>query len=255
MPSRNVSRTMFATVLILAVTGVLAGSLRISRQAMGLARPQAAEAFDSAYVRFIFATGIVPADDPRHADMENSFRVGQRKFDAHPAATLLHAIPGALFLILAPLQLIPSLRARRPVLHRWSGRILLMAGACVAGSALYLVWWLAPSAGIRESLLITVIATLFLVSGTQAWLAIRAGRRAEHREWMLRFLAAGLAISTIRIVSFPIAAMTSGMNVQTAFLLSMVVGWVITLGAAEWWIRRTRPAVQRTVLEPVAIHR
>ena len=245
---------MVAFVILLAIVGVAAGSLRAARAWMGVTRPGAAAAFDSGYLDFFFASTPLQRQSPRGTELEENFIVGERKYDAHPVATLLHVVPGVLFMILGPLQLIPGIRARRPALHRWSGRVLLVAGSCIAGSGLF-ISWVAPIAGIQESVLITVVATFFLVAGTQAWLAIRQGRRAVHREWMLRFLAAGLAISTARLISVPLEI---GLPVSftTAFMIAVTGGWAVTLGAAEWWIRRTRVPVPRALpLEPVAVYR
>ncbi len=46
-------------------------------------------------------------------------------FATHHALTLLHVVPGGLFLLFAPLQFSSRLRSRHLALHRWSGRILL----------------------------------------------------------------------------------------------------------------------------------
>src|SRR4051812_31134489 len=49
-------------------------------------------------------------------------------FERHPLLTMIHIVPGLLFVTLGPLQFVPKLRARRPRLHRWTGRLVLAAG-------------------------------------------------------------------------------------------------------------------------------
>jgi len=59
-----------------------------------------------------------------------------RGFARHAALTLVHILPGALFLGLAPLQFARSFRQKHLPLHRWSGRILVITGVIIGTSAL-----------------------------------------------------------------------------------------------------------------------
>src|SRR5437868_596747 len=58
-------------------------------------------------------------------------------FGRHPIVTLIHILPGALFMILGPLQFMPRIRSRYPWLHRLSGRIYIITGYIIGISALY----------------------------------------------------------------------------------------------------------------------
>jgi len=57
-------------------------------------------------------------------------------FSAHPLLTFAHMRPGLAFMLLGPLQFVPSVRARRPALHRLCGRIVLVSGVVVGVTAL-----------------------------------------------------------------------------------------------------------------------
>src|ERR1700693_5819004 len=57
-------------------------------------------------------------------------------FARHIALTLVHILPGGLFLVLAPLQFMPSIRQRHLQVHRWMGRVLMVCGLIVGISAL-----------------------------------------------------------------------------------------------------------------------
>ena len=57
-------------------------------------------------------------------------------FARHVTLTLIHILPGALFLVLAPLQFVPGIRAKHLRLHRWMGRVLLISGLIIGTSAL-----------------------------------------------------------------------------------------------------------------------
>src|SRR5690242_4019757 len=57
-------------------------------------------------------------------------------FARHMALTLVHILPGGLFLALAPLQFIPTFRQKHLRLHRWTGRVLVVCGLIIGISAL-----------------------------------------------------------------------------------------------------------------------
>src|SRR5947207_503723 len=57
-------------------------------------------------------------------------------FASHRALTLVHILPGILFMVLGPLQFIRRLRSRYPGLHRWNGRIFLSSSALVGVAGL-----------------------------------------------------------------------------------------------------------------------
>src|SRR5689334_17126892 len=49
--------------------------------------------------------------------------------------TAVHIAPGLLFILLGPWQFVRRLRARRPVLHRWMGRVFLVSALIVGATA------------------------------------------------------------------------------------------------------------------------
>lgn len=169
------------------------------------------------------------------------------RFAAYPWATLLHVLPGGVLLALVPLQFSQRVRSRYREFHRWLGRLLLTV-AWVAGLTGLFFGVLHPFAGTVERVTIGLIGTYFLVASGIALVRIRARRTAEHREWMIRTVAAAIGISTVRLVILPIdvALTPAGFGIQTVFLISIWVGWGLTLTAAEWWIRRTRPVAHGT---------
>ena len=180
--------------------------------------------------------------DPAGLDRAAEAARFDSRFAAHPVVTLLHVVPGAIFLILAPLQLSSLIRSRRIGFHRWSGRALLFAGFAAGSTGLYF-GLLMPYGGPREAGIILLVGGLFLVALSRAFVAIRKRREARHREWMIRAFAVAIGVSTVRIVAavFDLALTPAGFRPADLFVLSLWTGWAITLGAAEVWIRRTRP--------------
>lgn len=163
------------------------------------------------------------------------------RFAAHPRATLLHIVPGGLFLLFAPLQFSSRVRNRHLTFHRWSGRLLALAAVTAASTGLYF-GLLMPFAGTHESLPIALFGGLLLYSTSKAVVAIRSRQVARHREWMIRAFALALAISTVRIVGavLDLTLTPAGLAPGPAFVVAIWTGWVITLVAAELWIRYTR---------------
>jgi len=98
---------------------------------------------------------------------------------------------------------------------------------------------LIPYAGLSEAIPSVVFGLLFLYAAARAFLAIRRRDIARHREWMLRMFSLALGVGTIRLVG---VALMSGLDMDLRDLIgpSFWIGWIATLGAAEWWIRCTR---------------
>lgn len=163
------------------------------------------------------------------------------RFEVHRGKTLLHVIPGAAFVLLAPLQFMRGLRTRHPRVHRWLGRLLVLTGVITVIPGFYF-GVLAPVAGIGEATIIAIATTMFVLSLARAVLAIRRGDVTRHREWMIRGFAMAIAIATVRIVAGvadgPLTR--AGWSLQEIFVLSMWTGWAVTIVAAELWIVRTR---------------
>ena len=197
-------------------------------------------------VRQRISDSVVPPER-----MEEVRRLEQRFVD-HRAATLLHVGPGALFLLLAPLQFVRGFRTRHIAVHRWSGRVLVLTGVITVMAGLYFGVWI-PAAGIEESIVIAAVSALFLLSLTKAVLAIRRRDVERHREWMIRAFAVGLGISTVRIVAAIADAVLTpaGYALETLFVLSLALGWLITIAAAELWIVRSH-GVSRSPFSPMS---
>ncbi len=165
-----------------------------------------------------------------------------RRFATHRRVTQLHLLPGAVFLLMAPLQFSSRIRRRHIGFHRRSGRILVMA-AWLSGLAGLYFGLLMPYAGPVEAATIALFGGLFLTAVTIAFISIRRRQVPRHREWMIRAFALAIAVSTVRLVGplLDIALTPVGVGPQAVFLLSLWLGWGLTIGAAEWWIARTRP--------------
>jgi uncharacterized membrane protein len=166
------------------------------------------------------------------------------------ALTLVHIVPGMLFMVLGPLQLVRGLRARYPQVHRWCGRVFLTASAVVGVSGLTLAYG-KTIGGVDEKAAVTLFGSFFLIALSKAlWHALRR-EFAQHREWMIRGYAIGLAVATVRPImgTFFAAAVLRGHRPEPHefFGTAFWIGFTVQMIAAEIWINYTRPGVASQV--------
>lgn len=159
-----------------------------------------------------------------------------------PTITLLHVIPGAFYLALAPFQFSKNIRARSIEYHRWAGR-LLVGIALVIGAAAMFLGLIVPFSGIPEQLVIGFFGTVFLFSIVKGFLCVRAKQIAQHREWMMRAFTIGLSIATMRLIFIPLLIINGNPSDEDAARLSIIsfsIAFALHSGFTEYWIRRTR---------------
>ena len=192
--------------------------------------------------------GAVPGS-AEYAEIETETRRFLGKFSRHPGATLLHILPAAVFLILAPFQFSRRIRARNIRVHRWSGRLLVTIAIPIGLTGLFFGLFM-PFSGLLEASAIAVFGGLFLFALTRAVIAIRRGDVAHHREWMIRMFAVAIGVSTVRLAGIGFALATREPP-SVWFGQSVWVGFALTLIAAELWIRGTRPRPLTPRLRPL----
>jgi len=183
----------------------------------------------------LLAPSPAPANFPEAAAMDAGFA-------PHPFLTMLHITPGLLFILLAPLQFVRRLRNRKPKLHRWIGRVVLVCGVIIGSSALVMSPQMAIG-GPNETAATMLFAIVFLFSLSKAFLHIRRGRVALHREWMIRAFALGFAVASIRPIvgMFFATARLTHLTPHDFFGTAFWLGFTIQLMVAEIWINYTRP--------------
>ena len=161
-------------------------------------------------------------------------------FEPHPLLTMIHIVPGLLFVTLGPLQFVPKLRARRPGVHRWTGRVVLASGIVIGATALVMSPQMAIG-GANETAATMLFATLFLFALGRAFAAILRGRVALHREWMIRAFAIGLAVSFVRPIVgvFFATSRITHLAPYDFFGNAFWLGFTIRSIAAEIWINYT----------------
>jgi uncharacterized membrane protein len=159
-------------------------------------------------------------------------------FARHMALTLIHILPGSLFLALGALQFMTSIRQKHLQFHRWSGRFLVVLGIVIGTTALVMSYTM-NIGGPNETAATTLFAIIFLICLIKAYLHIRRTEVARHREWMIRAYAVALGVAATR----PIVGMFFALRRLTPhefFGIAFWLGFTITFLAGEAWIDYTR---------------
>jgi uncharacterized membrane protein len=197
------SRAIPGALVALSAIPVVAGTLRLLQLAGG---PQ-----------------VLPAD-PRFAGL------------ALPL--VIHILGATTYALVGALQFAPRFRRRHWNWHRRAGRVLAVAGLCVAGSALWMTLAYSQKPGTGDLLFVLRLAFASAMAACLV-LGFNAARRRDipaHRAWMVRAYAIGLAAGT--------QAFTEGIGeglFGTGELRGDLYkggGWVINLALAEWAISR-----------------
>ena len=227
-PNRALVRLLWIAVIFLAFIGLSV----ITRRTVVLWKPAA-----------------MPTANNPAAGLDNHFANERR-------LTLTHILPALLFMILGPLQFVKGLRSKHPQFHRWSGRVFLTASAIVGITGLTMAFGKTVG-GIDEKAAITLFGTFFLVAlGKALWHAVHR-EFAQHREWMIRGYAIGLAVATIRPIMgiFFATALLSGHKPELGefFGTAFWVGFTLQTITAEIWINYTRGKATQLAFSPVEV--
>jgi uncharacterized membrane protein len=116
------------------------------------------------------------------------------------AALGAHLFVAAILTALGPLQLIPLVRSKAPVFHRWNGRIYFVSGIIAAGAGAYLTWTRGALGGIINQISITGDAVAILICGVMAVRFAMAGNFERHRRWATRFFLVMSGVWFFRIM-------------------------------------------------------
>jgi len=237
------TRLLWITIVVLTIVGVFAAVVRASFVSKTLVTPIAQRPplswADQVSIRMgTAAKGLTPGS-PEVQQIASYVAGFANRFNSHPVYSLMHLIPGVLILLLAPLQFSRTVRARHIRLHRWSGRTILVLGVGLMISAFYF-GLVNPNVPVLEPPTIAFFSAVFVYCAIRAYIAIRGGEVARHREWMIRAYAVLIAIGSVRVVSLPLGVALPTNDLGIVLIASFWVGWLVTIIAAELWIRYSR---------------
>jgi uncharacterized membrane protein YozB (DUF420 family) len=159
----------------------------------------------------------------------------EHRYARYPWLAYAHILPGAVYLLIAPIQLWRRFRTRHFAVHRRMGRVALVAGI-ISGTFAILFGAFHAFGGPLEASAAIVFGAWFLLALATAYRAIRRRDVRTHRRWMIRAFAVGAAVGTIRLwiglfEAFGLMSFRDAIGV--AFWLSFVLHAV----AAELYLR------------------
>jgi uncharacterized membrane protein YozB (DUF420 family) len=172
------------------------------------------------------------------------------RFAGFPFPLVVHILGATTYALLGSLQLAPRFRRRHWDWHRRAGRVVAVAGLCVAGSALWMTLDYSQKPGTGDLLVVLrlIFASAMASCLVLGFTAVRRRDFPAHRAWMVRAYAIGLGAGT--------QAFTEGLGdalFGTGELrsdLAKGAGWVINLAIAEWAIGRSGVRRQPELTEP-----
>lgn len=153
-----------------------------------------------------------------------------------PVGAFVHFACSPLALVTGALQVNRAIRTRHLVLHRWLGRLYVLAVLLGGTSGLSMA--LQAQGGPVSEWGFGLLAVLWLLSTGLGFVAMRRGQRTAHRDWMLRSYALTLAAITLRI--YIPASMVAGLPFEEAYRVIAWLCWVPNVLVAEWVVRRLR---------------
>ncbi|MEL6858447.1 MAG: DUF2306 domain-containing protein [Pseudomonadota bacterium] len=127
----------------------------------------------------------------------------------------IHVMFAAVMTLSGLLQLIPFVRSRMPLLHRYSGRIFLIMACTLAIGGLWLTWGRGSHLSVIGANAISLNALLILVCALMTVRFAVHRKIADHQRWAMRLfmVANGVWFMRIAIMSWIVVAQGPvGMN-------------------------------------------
>lgn len=118
--------------------------------------------------------------------------LGNIVFGAHLLFTVVVVFGGLV-------QLLPALRRHAPALHRWNGRVYLLAAVVLALGGIAMLLTRGTVGGVWQQIGTGLNGVVILLCAALAWHHAHARRTAQHRRWALRLFLAVAGVWFFRI--------------------------------------------------------
>jgi uncharacterized membrane protein len=174
-------------------------------------------------------------------------------FSMGNTAVIMHVASAAFVMLAGAVQLVPQIRNRFPVFHRWNGRIYMLTAVTLSVAGLYMTWIRGSVGDLSVHLGSTLNAVLIWLYGGMALRYALARDFKAHRPWALRFFLVVSASWFFRIgffLSFLVFKGPFGFDPVTfrgPFLTFMTFAqYLIPLAVLEIYLQaRDRPGALR----------
>ena len=164
-----------------------------------------------------------------------------QRFAEYMTPLLFHAGGGAVALFLGVWNFWGAFRNKYLGLHRWFGRIYLLAVLVGGTAGLYLA--MSAIGGLSTRVGFSFLAVFWLATGAKAYLRIRQGDVQSHREWIIRNYA--LTFSAVMLRLWIPLFLSLGFNFPEAYATVAWLCWIPNLLVAELIIYSGRVSEKR----------
>lgn len=129
-----------------------------------------------------------------------------------------HILPAILLSICGVLQLIPQIRQKLPVLHRWNGRVFMLLGISGALTGLYLTWISGSRLSTIGAIGITLNGLLIPLAIVMAWRYAVARNFTAHRRFAVHSFLLVNGVWSFRLYLYGWFVLNQGPNGNTRYL-------------------------------------
>lgn len=174
--------------------------------------------------------------------LEGAFGGMERQFP-HLFPFWTHIMAASLALLVMPFQFWTRLRLRRPAVHRWTGRIYVLA--ILLGGLSGMVMATRTMTGPVSGAGFFILAVIWLATTGLAVFHARNRDIAAHKRWMIRSAALTFAAVTLRI--YLGLSQLAGLPFDQSYTVIAWACWVPNLLIVLWWQQR-RPQARLVTL-------
>ncbi len=168
-------------------------------------------------------------------------------------ALAAHLISAVIIILAGAVQLVPQVRNRFPLFHRWTGRVYIVTAFTVSLAGLYLMWARGTIGDLSQHLGTSLMAVLIMVCAVMALRYAIARDFKAHRRWALRLYLVVSASLFIRVGTFLAILLNHGpfgfdpTTFTGPFITFMAFAqYLVPLGVLELYFRaQSRPGAVR----------
>ncbi|MFJ7665925.1 DUF2306 domain-containing protein [Lysinibacillus sp. NPDC097195] len=154
------------------------------------------------------------------------------------AMLYMHIVFSVMALVIGPFTLSSKFRENNRKQHRMLGKLYMLGILFGSVSGLYLALY--ATGGLVAQLGFSALAILWMVTGYQALVHIKARHIGEHQKWMIRNYSLTFAAVTLRIWLLLFTVSFGFDNFIISYPIISWLCWVPNLIIAQWIIGRTR---------------
>jgi hypothetical protein len=150
------------------------------------------------------------------------------------SAVAIHLISAVIIILSGAVQIVPQVRTRFPIFHRWNGRIYMVTAFTISLAGLYMMWVRGTVGGLGVHLGQSLNAVLIMLCAIMALRYALARDFKTHRRWALRLYLVVSASLFIR-AGFVFASFAS--DPTTFFTILSFAQYLVPLAVLEIYLR------------------